>query len=596
MNVRIHHVMRAHGVALMFALAMGLVYASHHFFIPLLFLDSEKEIYEPLAGDYGDEVLLYGPRAHDAFLHFGIRGDFSLAEFPKSPAILPMLNPLLLGGLGKIFGSMNAGIIASDILFPSLIFFVLYLFICEAGASRSASVFFSTLFVMSPQFGISIPPVSSSHLRTLAQAVFPFLAKNEALYFSHFDDPKLTFLFFAFFLYMLTRALKRQNRSDIMFAGISFGILFYTYLYDWATIITSLCLMAIYFFATKDYRRFKIIVAIIAIGICISSYYWINLFMLRNLSTGHDIIARLGGEFSHHLRFATVWKSYVRAIILIVLLWTYASRQAKEAVIVLGSVLLSYVIVVNEQVITGFNIQPDHWYRVQFLAVSAGVFLLGYALYGKWASARVKLYESAACYVFVVYALLVFFIGQYAYSAEKAHAFAFPNAYRESLAWLEANTQNGSVVGTLSMKGNLDLQMYTKNKIFLPFGLSTIASDKELWNRYMILARLWNVDPDAFTATLRGGMLDYLFGTEYKAHTFDADFLHTQGGLPDNVIARKREEYVALLKNKHLIFPYRLDYLFVDREEFFGWQEPRHLLASLIKVFDNGRISIFRVR
>lgn len=596
MNVRINHIIRTHGIALAIALVVGLVYASHHFFIPLFFLDSEKEIYEPLAGDYGDEVLLYGPRAHDAFVNFGIRGDFSLAEYPRSPAILPMLNPLLLGGLGKMFGSMNAGLIASDIIFPSLIFLCLYFFMYEAGIRRRASVFFSTLFIISPQFGISIPPVSSFHLRALVQTVFPFLAKNEALYFSHFDEPKLTFVFFVFFLYMLTRALKRQTRNNVIFAGISFGILFYTYLYDWATIITSLCLMAIYFFATKDYRRFKIVATIIATGLCVSSYYWTNLIMLRNLPTGHDVIARLGGEFSHYVRFATVWKSYVRAVTLAMFLWIYVQRQAKEAVIILSSVLVSYIVVVNEQMITGFNIEPDHWYRVQFLAVAATVFLLGYVLYGKWAPARIRLYESAACYVFVIYALILFFAGQYAYSVEKAHAFALPIAYRESLAWLEANTQNGSVVGTFSIRGNLDLEMYTKNKVFLPFGLSTIASDGELWNRYMILARLWNVNPDRFVAMVRDGMGDYLFGSQYKAHTFDANFLHAQGYLAGDIIAQKTKEYIALLKNKHLISPYRLDYLFVDRQEFFAWQEPRYLLASLTKVFDNGRVSIFRVK
>ena len=70
MNARFHHIIRTHWVVSLIALAMGLVYASHHFFIPVFFLDSRSEIYEPLAGDYGDEALLYGPRAHDAFLDF----------------------------------------------------------------------------------------------------------------------------------------------------------------------------------------------------------------------------------------------------------------------------------------------------------------------------------------------------------------------------------------------------------------------------------------------------------------------------------------------------------------------------------------------
>ena len=106
----------------MLALLLGLIYASHHFFIPR-FLDVSKEVYKPITrASYFDESLLYGPRAHDAFLHFGVRGDFTLAEYPKSPAFLPMLNPLLLGGLAKLGGSMSGGVVLSDVLLPSVIF------------------------------------------------------------------------------------------------------------------------------------------------------------------------------------------------------------------------------------------------------------------------------------------------------------------------------------------------------------------------------------------------------------------------------------------------------------------------------------------
>ena len=92
-----------HWMALAIAFGVGLVYACHHFFIPR-FIDPQEGAYYPVTrADYFDEVLLYGPRAHSAFLDFGIRGDFSLAEYPKSPALLPILNPLLLGGFGKVF-------------------------------------------------------------------------------------------------------------------------------------------------------------------------------------------------------------------------------------------------------------------------------------------------------------------------------------------------------------------------------------------------------------------------------------------------------------------------------------------------------------
>ena len=396
---------KKHRVALLMALAMGLIYASHHFFIPR-FLDDRKEIYEPVIwAEYGDESLLYAPRAHDAFLHFGVRGDFSLAEYPKSPGMLPMLNPLLLGGLGRLFGSMRAGIIASDIVFPSVIFFIVYLVLYEIGAGAALSVVFSTIFLITPEWGMALPPIHSFQLHTIAQAVIPFFAKSDPLYFSHFEEPKLTFVFFAFCVYAIICALKRQHRKDTILAGASFGLLFYTYLYDWATMITALGLMALFFLAAKDYRRFKIIAAIVGIGLLVSGYYWINFSLLRSIANGKDVFVRLGGEFSHHIRWGTVWKNYLRAAGLTGLLWIWLRHRANEAVIVLSALLLSYAVVVNEQVITGFNVQPDHWYRVQFLPVSISMFLLGLWIYERYAKQRIKnmrmRFLTVSCFTFL---------------------------------------------------------------------------------------------------------------------------------------------------------------------------------------------------
>ena len=580
----------------MMAFAIGLVYASHHFFIPAFFLDGQKQVYEPITqASYFDEALLYAPRAHDAFLNFGVRGDFSLTEYQKSPAMLPMLNPLLLGGLAKIFGSMKAGLIASDIIFPTAIFFVIYLVLCELGAGSAASLLFSTIFLVVPQWGTAVPPIHSFQLHTLAQTVFPFLAKADALYFSHFEEPKLTFFFFALCVYTVIRALKRQERKDMIYAGISFGILFYTYLFDWATVATALGLMALFFLITKDYRRFGIIAAIASIGLLVSSYYWVNLSTLRNLPSGKDVWVRLGGEFSHSLRFGTVWKSYGRAIALVALLWMCVRRQAREAIIVLSAVLLSYIVVVNEQVITGFNVQPDHWYRVQFFPIAVSITMLMVYAYRRYIRLFIKTYARGICIMFFLYFFAAALWGQYVYSRERADLFTLAGAYEDIFAWFNTHTPPGSVVGTLSFAENLDIQLHTHNKIFTPFGLSTVAPEDELWQRFMILGSLWGITPAQFTALIheQGGAY-YLFGDEYGLHTFDANFFAHGWSVPDALLTQKTKIYSEFVRaNKRLIIPYRLDYLLVDAQISPSWKEPEQLIHSLVKVYDNGRIRIF---
>lgn len=579
----------------MAALLVGSIYASHHFFIPR-FIDTQTEVYYPITGaDYFDEVLLYSPRAHSVFLDFGIRGDFSLAEYPQSPALLPMLNPLLLGGLGKIVGSFEGGIIASDFLFPAIIFFILYLFFREIAGGIYGPLLFSMLFVFSPKFGISFPPISNTHFFTLAQTVAPFLRMDDPLYFSHFEEPKLTFVFFAFCLYAISRALVRRGRGNIILAGISFGILFYTYLYDWALMLTSLGMMGSYFLIQRDYGRLKIIACIAGIGFFVSLYYWINLIKLKGLVQSKDVIARLGGEFSHRFRFDTVWKSYGRALALSGILWIVLRKKTPSVAIVLGAFLMSYIVVVNAQVITGFNVQPDHWYRGQFLPIAASIGLMCVWLYRRFMPVNIRKYVPMACMVFIFYFFAAALYGQYAYSRDRADLFAIPIAYQEGFDWLNAHAEEASVVGTLSFKGNLDLQMHTPYFIFNPFGLSTVASEEELWNRFMIMAWIRGVDGTQFASLInKEGGAYYLFGDQYGIHTFDAAFSTSSWHVPDEVLKEKTALYEKMLTEKNnSLSDYRLDYLFVNRKEFPEWKEPRDMIPAPIKVFDNGRVAIY---
>ena len=340
----------------------------------------------------------------------------------------------------------------------------------------AGSLLFSLLFIFSPKFGISFPPISMAHVSTLAHTFMPFLNNgNGPLYFSHFEEPKITFIFFVLCVYAVVRALARKGGKNIIFAGISFGILFYTYLYDWALVLTSLCVMGIYFLIQKDYGRLKIVASIGGIGFLISAYYWINLLRLEGLEQSKDVIARLGGEFSHRFRFGTVWKSYVRALVLAGAMMVLFRKKMLFAALVLGALLISYIIVVNEQVITGFNVQPDHWYRGQFLPIAASIGMICVWLYRRFMPARITTYAPLACVVFIFYFLAGALYGQYAYSRERADFFVIPSLYQEGFDWLNTHAHAGSVVATYSLAGNIDLQMHTVHKIFLPFGLSSIA-------------------------------------------------------------------------------------------------------------------------
>src|SRR3989338_6851091 len=126
---------------ILLGLVVGAVYVSHHFFTPL-FLENPDSGYYPITkGSYYDEATFYALRANASYHGEWRAGDISLSEYIGSPAILPVVNPLILGALGKIFGGMRNAFIVSDFLFPALIFFFLYFCVCFYLRAQTRDVF-----------------------------------------------------------------------------------------------------------------------------------------------------------------------------------------------------------------------------------------------------------------------------------------------------------------------------------------------------------------------------------------------------------------------------------------------------------------------
>ena len=577
---------------------VGAIYGSHHFLIPRLISSESGKYYPITASTYSDETISYAPRANAAYLGDFIVGDIRLVEYKDGPAWLPILNPLIMGGLGRLAGSLYGAFIMSDILFPALIFGVLYFLVYEITQRKNAALLFSSLFIFFPMFGMFIPPVSALNLRLLAEGLVPFLNNDAPLHFSFFEEPKITFLFFATAFYCIFRALKRDEWSSAIAAGVAFGLLFYTYVYDWAVVTVALGFMFVIFLFQKDYGRVKKIVAIIGIGLTVSLFYWSNFWQVYHVPHYNDIVARISPEISHQFRFATVWKSYLRDSMLVGALWFLWWGKNRMLVIYLAGFLLSYFVVVNMQVVVGFNPQPDHWYRTQFLPVALGVFLLFF-----WVFERYKhlLSKKIIIGTFSLF-LFFFFFGQayseYAYSRSYAPKYVIPNEVVERHAWLNKNTQKWSVIGTLSPDVARDISLHTHNKLFLPIGTDVAASEQEVWERLMLLSGMFGITAERFSALITNEeMLFYLFSHRFFSDTsFDNAFRgESCCMLPKELYGRKILEYVLLGQEfpDHDV-PYRLDYLWVGNAEKQIISD-FSIVEGFKKVYDDGAVRIYKL-
>ena len=589
---------RNHLAAFGIALAIGLIYSSHHFFVPYVL--PQNVSYHPLtAASYLDEGTFYGLRANAVYHGDWRAGDISLAENLDAPAILSIVNPFILGGLGILAGSFERGIILSDFIFPVLIFLLVYALAYALTGKKKLSLLSALIFIFAPKIGLGIPPVSGVHIQEFMRLVFPFFSPDSPLHFTDFEEPKITFPFVAAFLLLAVQACKRNTRIWYASAGIAFGLLFYTYLYDWASMLVAMLVLAgLYRWSAEDKERSRGVLMIIGVGFAVSSFHWLNMWQAFSLPQIDELAARTGREISHAIRFASVWKTYVRNIVLIAGLAWVMRRSAstmRPALYLLIALASTYFFTVNAQVLIGFNIQPDHWYRTQYIVVT--LIWLVFISYGldrirmRWSPRGIAAWCVATSFI-IGYILTAHGYGQYLYSAMAAEQFTISREREEAFAWLNAKTPPHSVVATLSSDTNRALLLHTHNRIFIPNGLNTIASDREIWDRLFQAAMMLDLDANEFDRMIRGNdSAYYLFSGQFTDHSFGSGWLRA---FPEALIEEKIRAYASYEASDTGVSPYLLDYVLVDAHAKLLGAKERALTGRFEKVYDNSAITVYK--
>jgi hypothetical protein len=589
-----------------FSVMVSLVYGSHHFFVAP-FLDAIDEIYYPMTLEVDfDASTLYASRAQSAYSGQLLLGDISLSEYVTAPATLPLLPGLLMGGLTFLTGSLKNALVISDFLFPTIIYLMVYAIFYELTKRKILSLFVSSLFIFAPLLSIHIPPFSTVGFTQIIKDLFPVLFEESALFFHRFDYPKITFIFIALTYYLILRAISHNKKITTWLAGISFGILFYTYLFDWVYVFISLVIMIILFLLYKKNDQAKQVFTIFLIGIAISIGYWINYFQLHQLAQYNDIFLRAGVDIGHEIGLQE-WKNQIRALGLITILW-FLGKQIldKRILIYITSFLVPYLIVENVQVILGFNPAPDHWFRELYLPASMALVMIILLLKENYAPALRNLFaipSSGRSLIPTVTILLLIsyfsfhLYSQYIFSATKADAFSLSKETVENYEWLNSNTPRGSVVGAFSLENNTDLLIHTHNKVFVPRGLNTIASNEEIIVRLTILAKIFQINPPEFTQLLKDEEF-YYFGDYY----FDRSVNNTAGKLEmsEEELRNHLERYTQYIPPQSLKdLPFVIDYIYYnksrDRKLAPTAIDPVYSNVLLEEVYQEGDVTIYKV-
>ena len=353
----------------------------------------------------------------------------------------------------------------------------------------------------------------------------------------------------------------------------------------------------------------------LGIGTALSSYFWFNQWVARQLPQFNDYVARVGGvELGHQFRWSQ-WAWYILVILALYFLYRTNKKTERLFVVQFFAILLfAGFVALNMQVITGLNLQPDHWFlRVIFIPQGL-VFLmvLNYLL------DILKTQKQRLVLLIVLSTLMVsLFAGSahaaYVLAKQRFAVFHLPKGIMQSLKWLDRSIATDEVIVTPSLYMNKLFLYYTPAKVFFPEAFDTWASEDEILDRMYIVNKLFNVSSAKLSAALNPGaienfykqerlptdinLLEYLYFQQFYSQEFDAYLT----GRADNIIpAGKIEKMVEDYKRykfsiNDLGKKYRADYIYVGPLERRISAINFEGVKALEKVYDEEGVLIYKI-
>lgn len=605
------HLDRFHVLFACVLLFVGFVYTLPHF-LRYKELKNYGQFYFPWTAEANFDMFnVHAGRYREIIDGHFFSGEVDTIEHKDGPAIWPLLSADIFTPFLLLTKSVFSTIIITDFLFSIFIFFSFYILFNFITHNRLFSLFSSVILLLFPQLPLLLPPSSIGELKQFFYLLTPvslsghLITENLTYLRREAFIPSAPFfiLFFSFvYQYLL---LEKKNKFLLLVAGIFYGLLFYFYFYYWVFATIFLGILFLGFLWKKLYQEATSIFYLVIIGIFVSIPFWVSHFRLSSLPQYQEIIERAGIEVGHSFRL-DLWKTYVLYIFLAgIVIWLGKKIQRNfVSSFFLAAVCLASVVVLNIQVVTGYNVQSDHWSCRVFLIVIGIVwvsiiyyfrtFFLRYINLNFKKPYKVIIFCCAVIILIIPVSNLIISI----ISVEKAEAYKYttPNNLRLAYNWLDKNTQVDSVVMTPSLETNIDLPVFTHNNIFLARAQNTTASEKELVERLFITFKMFGLPSTYLNEKLTyQSVIMYFFSVRYGSRSLDAYLRPEKYGslklsAPFMLEVIKNYEKFVLPKS----LQYQLDYIFIGpREKELNFNED--FLKKYTQIYNLDGVEIYKI-
>ena len=590
------------------ALAGGLLFALPHIIIRWT-VASGGGIYSFFTFSNPDPLVNLAPMIRDVVDGHWWVSDGRTWEHIGYPNLWSFLDPVVLAPLSFLLPTTSDVFFIGHFLFPAIAVVFLFLIARIITGRTTLSILFAVFTVAAGIFWTVLPPLDIESAKLVARSLFFGSPPGEILqskYVSLSITPAIAI--FAAAAWAVASAFERSRLAPAILAGFLIGLLVYVYITDAMYLISGLGVAIVLSLAFRDWKMFRAGVTMLLAAAVTASGYLFNFFAIRTLPHADEFYRRLGGEITHAIRWSR-FPEYLVFILLAAFVLVWGRKTGKRGVaLAVASWILAGIVVLNMQVIVGFNPQATAWFVHQlYLGLGFGwLILISFFI----ERSRQRILERAVCLVFLV--LLARTVHtEVVWAGATAEESRLPDGIVRSVRWINENTPRDSVIASPSLVTNAIIPVWTHARVLLPVAVTSSASLAEIRDRWLLVSALFDVSPEVIRPHLerRGGRVDdfalnqedniviFLYDTFFFPTTPDA-FFRGRGGMK---IPQEETERLLLelerypRRTAYLLNRYRIDYLYVGPNERRLSSVDFDALPFLRKEYDADGIAIYAV-
>jgi hypothetical protein len=445
-----------------------------------------------------DETQLYAPVAR-RFAETGmVTAEADIYELRGESSAYPILHSIIVGGMGRALGSFDLAWSVAHAVFPALVWLVLF-----GCARRCCLTEMSAALLAASVCLIGFGPRNFFLIGQWALVQPLELART--------PQPSLSFLILALSLWAIELALVSKRILLSLLAGIALAINFYSYYFYWVALGLGFSVWlgtALVLSRHDDLRVFLIV------GLASALFAAPYLFTVVGLRGAEHNLALMGrvGSFTRELNVNGLLLAFILGGLAIS---AYAWKFGPPLLHVFVFVSAGAALGLNFQVFTGYDAQHGHFYnRIMQPLV---MFAIGVAV--------LPAIQKAPRWRELAVVALLGMIGLAGY--RQARAASAVLAYHDRthspvglVDHLKTVAPSGSTIGCSDTDILMVMPAESSFWNFVPYGDRTLASNKEILLRYLILRKIEGASEADVRRELSGGYPSQKPNRDLNYHLF----------------------------------------------------------------------------